>query len=272
MVALPPLSVRYSECDRVSFLAAILIPMSSATITADNLRIAALSIAAYDYLWTLSAEWRYYRMFFESKFRLSTNMILFVLIRYLSVLLLSLGSVGSFSHSFTSKSCNQFYLIPPIMRVAQSMVSQAILGLRAYTIAGRNPSIGIVLLTGYVISVAVEWFANLYHRFPLVVNGDCNAASISPNAFISTWLFYLGAILYDILTLAISMAYLLKYRANSPYLLRFVSMMIYDGLGYFVALTAINVVNAVLFRTHNTTIQLTSCLCSHMDYESKDSY
>ncbi|KAH9047325.1 hypothetical protein EDB84DRAFT_510697 [Lactarius hengduanensis] len=61
---------------------------------------------------------------------------------------------------------------------------------------------------------------------------------------------------YDLLTLIISMAYLFKYHSNSPFASRLVRMMIYDGLGYFVVLTVINTINAVLTRTTNNTLQV----------------
>ncbi|KAI9455677.1 hypothetical protein BJY52DRAFT_1279090 [Lactarius psammicola] len=107
----------------------------------------------------------------------------------------------------------------------------------------------------------MEWLAGLYHRDPVFVNGSCQAASRHPTQFLASWLFYLVGMLYDLLTLTISMAYLFKYHSNSPFTSRLVKMMVYDGLGYFVALTAINTVNAILFRTHNSFIQGAAAPC-----------
>ncbi|KAH9006290.1 hypothetical protein EDB86DRAFT_2872947 [Lactarius hatsudake] len=52
------------------------------------------------------------------------------------------------------------------------MVSQAIVGLRAYTISYKNRKVGIVLLSGYIFACAVQWFAQIYHRVPLLIVGS----------------------------------------------------------------------------------------------------
>ncbi|KAH9072784.1 hypothetical protein EDB83DRAFT_128151 [Lactarius deliciosus] len=61
---------------------------------------------------------------------------------------------------------------------------------------------------------------------------------------------------YDLLTLIISMAYLFKYHSSSRFASRLVRMMIYDGLGYFVVLTVVNTINAILTRTTNNVLQV----------------
>ncbi|KAH9072785.1 hypothetical protein EDB83DRAFT_129386 [Lactarius deliciosus] len=61
--------------------------------------------------------------------------------------------------------------------------------------------------------------------------------------------------LYDLLTLTISMGYLFKRHSSSPFTSRLVKMMIYDGLGYFVALTVVNTVYAILYRSTNLSVQ-----------------
>ncbi|KAH9160695.1 hypothetical protein EDB89DRAFT_2035895 [Lactarius sanguifluus] len=132
------------------------------------------------------------------------------------------------------------------------MVSQAILGLRAYTISRKNRTVGIVLFSGFIFASAVEWLSNVYHRIR-----TCGTATLHPTHIFSTWLFYLVGMLYDLLTLSISMGYLFKYHPSSPFR-RFHYRMIYDGLGYFVALTVVNTINAILFRTHNSFIQVRS--------------
>jgi len=135
------------------------------------------------------------------------------------------------------------------------MVSQAILGLRAYSISRKNPTVGIVLLSGYVVVSPVQWLAQIYHRIPMHVDGTCGVATLQPTLFLSPWLFYLTAVLYDLLTITIAMVYLFKYHSSSPSAYCLVRMMIYDGLGYFVALTVANAINAILYRTRNSLLQ-----------------
>ncbi|KAH9177486.1 hypothetical protein EDB89DRAFT_1932808 [Lactarius sanguifluus] len=159
----------------------------------------------------------------------STSLVLFVLIRYIGIATGAVGSWAFYSHNFTPESCRRLYLLPSIFRMLMGMVSQAIVGLRAYTISYKNQKVGIVLLSGYIFTCAVQWFAQIYHRVR-----TCQTATIRPTLFISPWLFYLAGMFYDLLTLIVSMAYLFKYHSSSPFASRLVRMMIYDGLGYFV--------------------------------------
>ncbi|KAF9235787.1 hypothetical protein BU15DRAFT_33707, partial [Melanogaster broomeanus] len=93
------------------------------------LRVAALSIAAYHYILTLPAEWRFYRS--QSHIcHLSLACILFILIRYISIVVLVISNYGVFSTSFTVESCEHYYLLAPVFKVLQTMVSQVILGVR----------------------------------------------------------------------------------------------------------------------------------------------
>ena len=47
-------------------------------------------------------------------------------------------------------------------------------------------------------------------------SSSCGVKTLHPTSFLSTWLFYLVRMLYDLLTLSISMAYLFKYHSSSP--------------------------------------------------------
>ncbi|KAH8985085.1 hypothetical protein EDB92DRAFT_1884153 [Lactarius akahatsu] len=231
------------------------IAMSNAALAAYNTRLAALAVAGYDYFLTLPAEWRFYRAFYRSNFRLNTSLVLFVLIRYTSILAGTLGTWAYLSHGFTPESCRKFFLVPTLIRVLQCMISQAILGLRAYAISRKNRTVAIVLFSCFIFASAVEWLSSVYHRIPVLSNGSCGTGTLHPTFFLSTWMFYLVVMLYDLLTLSISMGYLFKYRPSSPFMSRLVKMMVYDGLGYFVALTLVNTINVILFRTHNSLIQ-----------------
>ncbi|KAH9056803.1 hypothetical protein EDB87DRAFT_1634373 [Lactarius vividus] len=88
------------------------VPTPSA-VTADNdLRIVSVTIAAYDYLVTLPAEYRFYR---SSNCR-SSGLVLFVLIRYTSIIVLVISNVGFFYHGFTPNTCAHFHLVVPALK------------------------------------------------------------------------------------------------------------------------------------------------------------
>ncbi|KAI0047718.1 hypothetical protein FA95DRAFT_1558818 [Auriscalpium vulgare] len=221
---------------------------------ANNLRVTSLAIALYDYLYTLPSEWRFYKSQAHS-FRLSTGFVLFVLIRYISILILVVSNVGFFSHSFTAQSCQHYYLAAPVLKVLQTMVSQAIVGVRTYNISRRNRWVGWAVLSGYFVAIVIQWFSNLWHRTPVAANGHCTPGSLDPDAKVAAWVFYLVAMLYDMMTLSISTYFLIMCRPNSTGMSHLMKVMLYDGLGYFVALTGANVLNLILYRASNTTIQ-----------------
>ncbi|KAI0064914.1 hypothetical protein BV25DRAFT_1914066 [Artomyces pyxidatus] len=239
------------------------ISISSSPSVANNLRIASLSIALYDYLYTLPAEWRFYKGQAKSaSFRLSLGFVLFVLIRYLSVVVLVVSNVGFFSHHFTPETCRHYYMAAPILKVLQAMICQAILGVRTYNISRRNRYVGWVVLIAYFCAIVIEWFSNLYNRLPVEEDVrmfipiiPCSPGTRDPDANVSVWVFYLTAMLYDLLTLTVSTVYLVKCRSSSFHMSHLMKVMLYDGIGYFVALTAANVLNLILYRASNTTVQ-----------------
>ncbi|KAG1848670.1 hypothetical protein F4604DRAFT_1935257 [Suillus subluteus] len=68
---------------------------------------------------------------------------------------------------------------------------------------------------------------------------------------LSTWFFYLAAMLYDIMMVTTSTIHLLHYNPLSSRVERLVRVLIYDGIGYFIVLTASNVLNLILYHTTN---------------------
>ncbi|KAA1473047.1 hypothetical protein DENSPDRAFT_881736 [Dentipellis sp. KUC8613] len=227
------------------------------TTTANNLRIASLSIALYDYVHTLPAEWRYYRNQ-PKPFRLSTGLVLFVLIRYVSIVVLVVSNVGFFSHSFTQASCHRFYMAAPVLKVIQTMVSQAILGFRAWNISRRSRLVGLGILGGGLVITGLEWFTNLYHRIPVSTNASslhARETNSDPDNELAVWLFYLLSMVYDLVTLSVSTLYLIKYRPHSSAMSHLIRVMLYDGLWYFVVLTGSNVLNVILYRGNDESLQ-----------------
>jgi len=234
-------------------LAAASINATSSAITADNdLRVVSVTIAAYDYLVTFPATYRLYR----SSNRLSSCLVLFVLIRYTSMVVLVVSNVGFFYRSFTPISCDRFHLIVPAFKAVQLMVSQAILAIRTYNISQRRHWVGRALLSAYFVATLFQWFSSLFFRMPVLIDGNCTSASVHPQYAISTWSFYLSAMLFDCLTLSMSAFYLMRVRAvTSSSALRLVKIILHDGLGYFVALTLMNAANIILFRGTGHAIQ-----------------
>lgn len=116
----------------------------------------------FSYVRTLPAEYKFWRdkgpqirlkcvvvdiCFFKLKRSSFTSLILFVLIRYVSIVTLVISNVGYFSHSFSAKACKNFYMVSVVMKgrhrnfltlplihftvlVLQTTICQFILGIR----------------------------------------------------------------------------------------------------------------------------------------------
>ncbi|KIM89675.1 hypothetical protein PILCRDRAFT_812483 [Piloderma croceum F 1598] len=215
-------------------------------------RIASISIALYDYILTLPAEWRLYRSQ-SSITRLSVACILFILIRYMSILTLIASNYGWFATSFTQESCSRVYMIAPVLKVVQTMISQVILGVRTVNIARRRSWVKWVMITAFAITTMLEWFTNLFHRDPLTRNGNCWAGNSGPH--LSVWIFHLLSMMYDLVAMTISTVFLFNMNIQDKRLSRLPKIMFYDGLGYFVVLTATNTVNMVFYLKSRPVLQ-----------------
>ncbi|KAH9177311.1 hypothetical protein EDB89DRAFT_1535444 [Lactarius sanguifluus] len=207
-------------------------------------------MAAYDYLITLPAEYRLYK---SSNWR-SLGFILFVLIRYTSIIVLVVSNVGFFYHGFTPTACENYHLAAPALKVIQMMVSQAILAIRTYGISQGNLWVARTLLSTYILGAAFQWFSSLNARIFVMIDV---IASAHPQSPISTWSFYMVAMLYDCLTLSISAVYLMKVKSVAPGTSRLFKILLYDGLGYFVVLTLTNLANILMFRGTDHLLQST---------------
>ncbi|KAG2102874.1 uncharacterized protein F5147DRAFT_287694 [Suillus discolor] len=213
------------------------------------LRVASISVAFYDYVLTLPAEWRFYRSQ-SSIFHLSLACTLFILIRYISIMAIVTSNYGFFSTAYTLQTCQQYYLVAPAFKAIQTMISQAILGIRTFNIARRDRRIGIILLLLYLLSTSAEWFADMFHRTP-VIDDVRHCTSGDAGKVLSTWFYYLAVLVYDIVIVTISTMHLLRYNTLSSRVEQLIRVLIYDGIGYFIVLSASNVLNLILYRTTN---------------------
>ncbi|KAI0336754.1 hypothetical protein GY45DRAFT_1377252 [Cubamyces sp. BRFM 1775] len=218
---------------------------SGGNTSASFIRIISLSIALYDYLLTLPAEWRFYSS--QRSWRLSLGCSLFIAIRYSSIAVLVLSNVGYFGNFFTPSSCARYYIAPPIFKVIQTMVSQLILGIRTINISRRSNIVTWIIACAFFSFTTAQWFLNLWNRVPIQGrHNNCTAGNTPP--VLTVWLYYLLSMAYDVLTLGISTVYLVSFNPNS-------GKMLTDGLVYFVALTGVNILNLILYRRPDEAFQ-----------------
>ncbi|KAF8510609.1 hypothetical protein JB92DRAFT_2938804 [Gautieria morchelliformis] len=79
------------------------------------LRVAAMAIALYDVLWTIPAEISLYRE--QTLLRRMTHAcILFIILRYTSIIVIVVSNVGFFGEIFTASACHKYYLVAPAFK------------------------------------------------------------------------------------------------------------------------------------------------------------
>ncbi|PBK99345.1 hypothetical protein ARMGADRAFT_499180 [Armillaria gallica] len=215
------------------------------------LRLGTIAICIYDYVRTLPAEYKFWR---DKGPQIRPNLVLFVLIRYISVAVLVVSNVGYFSHSFGEKSCQRYYMVPVVLKALQMTVCQFILGLRTYSISRRSQRIKIFLIVVTVIITLLEWFTNLYGRVMIRTDGNCTSGN-DPSKLVN-WTFYIWAMLYDMTTLGLSTYFLIKAGGSGlSSMTGLVRAMIIDGLGYIALLTVTNTLNLILYRASSLNAQ-----------------
>lgn len=223
----------------------------TAYLVAAYMRVSSLAIALYDYLETGPTAYRFYKEHWEYR-RFSISVLLFFAIRFISICTLTISNVGFFFSGFTETTCGRWYLLPPIFKVLQAMVSQGILGVRAFNLSRRSKRVGWVLLVVYFAATVLQWVTTLYQRRPHLDRapyGNCRAFNEARQ--LGAWIFYAVSMIYDVGITALSVVYLLKYKISqkNTIMAKVTRMMLYDGLGYLLVLTGINVLNLVLYRT-----------------------
>ncbi|KAF9647351.1 hypothetical protein BDM02DRAFT_2712887 [Thelephora ganbajun] len=219
------------------------------------LRISSISIGIYEYILTLPAEWNFYFGYKRRTHRWDVGAILFALLRYVTIMAITFNNVGYFVEGFSVEQCEQYHIVSPVLKVIQVMISQSILGLRTYAIAGRNKRLGIFLLIFWIVCTTGGWFTGLYGR-KFVQDKNMNCIAMNDPNKLYTWSFYLIAMVYDLTTFCISCYYLLYglpwdlYKFSS-----FIRRLFVDGMQYFIALTAVNVLNLIVYRSKDRWIQ-----------------
>ncbi|KAJ7676717.1 hypothetical protein DFH06DRAFT_1466145 [Mycena polygramma] len=225
--------------------------MSVSLEVARDIRVASLAVAIYEYIITLPAEYRFYTRQ-ENKWRPRASCVLFFLIRYSSVAVIVSGNVGFFA-TFTPQACRAFYLATPLFKVLQGIVCQAVLGVRSYAISKCATWVKYVLSIAFVVSSAVEIWSNTYARIPAQTNGHCSSTN-SPGHPIA-WVYHLASMIFDVFTVSISLFYLIIRTPGGMRLSGLWKCLMIDGISFFLVLTAVNLLNLILYNTATPTAQ-----------------
>ncbi|KAF7328455.1 hypothetical protein MSAN_02482000 [Mycena sanguinolenta] len=227
--------------------------MATSSQIAAYLRVAAYAIALFDYLESLPAEIRLYAKQ-KGPFKLSSACILFIMVRYLGIAAMVFGGVGFFYHGFSKAECDKFYWLAPVFKLFLYLTSQAILAIRTYAVSRKSKTVLRVLIALSFVCALVECISTFWKRIPFQSNGNCTGGNL-PGVKIAS-LYYVGCLAFDVVAMGITLVYLWKFSNSSRVSLSgLAGMMLEDGIMYFIALTAMNVLNLAFFQSRDTTIQ-----------------
>ncbi|PAV20448.1 hypothetical protein PNOK_0307500 [Pyrrhoderma noxium] len=139
--------------------------VSPAYTVSAYLRVAAMAIGGYEIICTIPAALRFYRFQWRKR-SISQQFILFILIRYLSVATMIIGTYGFFAQ-FSLESCQRYMYAAPILKVLQTITSQLIMSTRTYTISRQSPRVLWTMIIALGATIPLEFFSNIYMRKPV---------------------------------------------------------------------------------------------------------
>nr|GAT47254.1 predicted protein [Mycena chlorophos] len=247
---------------------------TTAFAIAAYIRVAALSVATFEYLRVLPFVVRLFREPWTTG-RISSTFLLLFLLQATSIAVLTITNVAFFATNFSYAECNRFYLLPGIFKLFQAGVVQIVLGLRAWTLSRKSRGVALFIVAIYVICSTVRtplpvlvlriqadatlhaqfaWLTTLYNR-RISWNPDLrNCTSIGPRGVFGGWDYYIVAFSYDLAATCISGWYLIRMSPSprSALAARGLShlqrMILIDGFWYFVVLSAANLASVAFYR------------------------
>ncbi|TFK99866.1 hypothetical protein BDV98DRAFT_605683 [Pterulicium gracile] len=245
-----------------------------AALASEYMRIAAITIFGFEYIQTLTSEFRIYRA--QRSWKLTTGCQLFILVRYLGLAALITATYGFFSEGWSSDACAHYQHVAPLFKVFSAIANQAVFFWRTYAISGRKRWVLYTLIGVGLLTIGLQLFANSVTN-PLVTpsvnplpsassdqllimsfwnQGGCIAAA-RPGLRVA-FVFYLAAIMYDFLVLGLSW-YHLAGTAGVTYasMFAFAQRLLGEGIIYVLIATLMNAINLVFFNLQdaNTSIQ-----------------
>ncbi|KAJ7305633.1 hypothetical protein DFH08DRAFT_1089016 [Mycena albidolilacea] len=134
------------------------------------------------------------------------------------------------------------------------MTSQIILALRTYAVSRQSRPVLYTLIILFIRCCIPEFLSTFYKRIRSQTNVCCTSGN-PPGVHIAA-LSYVGGLVFDVVTMGITSRYLWKFSSSSrSSFSQLTGMMLRDGLMYFVALSAMNVVNIIFFQNPQTVLQ-----------------
>ncbi|KAJ2916856.1 hypothetical protein MD484_g3541, partial [Candolleomyces efflorescens] len=217
-----------------------------------------VAIAAWDWVTCLTAEWEYIW-----KKDWSLIKCLYLWTRYYGLICFSIN-LWLFNAEFTVEQCKSLHYLIAATCMWTTLGSEAILAVRTYAFLGKARWLGILLVgmllaeTGFLLYVAI---AAVYQipppPFPLEnPRGPCTASDKPGSHVVSG--FWLAPVAFDLICTFLTVWKALTLQQSivrSPIIKIFVR----EGLGYFLAVAGVNVLNAAFMFQKNPNLQNINC-------------
>ncbi|KAJ7061590.1 hypothetical protein C8F01DRAFT_1137831 [Mycena amicta] len=202
-------------------------------------RITSLSVLVYDFLITIPSEIRLYRRQ-KSFLKPSLPCIFFILARYVGLFYICWVSYVFFGTGWTDTSCGRVAPVGSVLRSLVSSISSGVFVWRTWAIWGKNRYIWMGM-TLVLIPVAVFSYAPGLVQVPVVVNGGCTAVSRGNGPLSFKWTFALVNLIFDTLACVLGSIPLIRNVRQGTGQVS--SILLADGLGYFVVAVVSQVLN-----------------------------
>ncbi|KAJ7434305.1 hypothetical protein B0H11DRAFT_2118641 [Mycena galericulata] len=214
------------------------------------MRAAAASIYFFDYVMTLPSEYRVYQR--QKKFwKPSAACILFVLVRYSTLIAIIMATAFFFGTHWTEKTC-----VPAVggaLRALSASIVSIIFLWRTWAIWHKSRTILYFLMVVFIPTTVFTW-GFVFNQVPEVKNGSCGGLA-STGVFGAKWPFALANIIFDALSCGLSTYRLiLNLRDGTS---QISSVLLTDGLGYFFISVGLQVLNLIFLLSPNAAKQST---------------
>ncbi|KAK1225285.1 hypothetical protein PQX77_011804 [Marasmius sp. AFHP31] len=238
-------------------------------MTTAYLRVASLAIAGYSFIETAPSVWKFYRDQLRLG-RVTISLVMLILVqlstsrsyarnyilKYNGTLDLKLWLfLLAFHHGILSALLSPSIGLqsPPGHGFPDDLGNQSVQSINPVKTYWNDTDIFICIdkrdrMVGHILQENTNLVGtSSLTTFVTSCRGRFDSESVPMNA----WVYYVAAIIYDLGVTVISVGYLLKHKhttVSHSMLSRITRMMLYDGIGYFVFLTGVNVVNLIIYR------------------------
>ncbi|EIW62193.1 uncharacterized protein TRAVEDRAFT_27535 [Trametes versicolor FP-101664 SS1] len=209
---------------------------------------AMMAVAVWDWLVCLQVEWE---VIWKSRW--TSIKCLYLWTRYYGLITYAL-CLWLFNANFTVGQCKTLHFLIAATCMWVTLGSEAILAMRTHAFLGRKRWTAILLSAMLLGETAFLLFVSIsgVHQtiLPVVTRGPCTASDAPGKHIVSG--FWLAPVAFDLFCTFLTLWKLTTMHARGSHL---VKIFVTEGLIYFIAVAAVNILNAIFMFQSNVNIQ-----------------